>query len=82
MTDEERISFANKKHFAKHSVSYTNPHIKTAKKYTKQNISTYLESPYKNSASLQEVSAFLRANSGVYNRLIKYFTNTFICFSL
>ena len=67
--------------FAKESVSYNTPSVRTPRKYSKQNILTYLESPFKNSVALQEVSAYIRYNNGVYNRLIKYFANmpTFDC---
>ena len=80
MMSEKKV---NKKaqQFAKDSVSYSTPSIKSPKKYSKQNILTYLESPFKNSSSLQEASAYIRYNNGVYNRIIKYFASmpTFDC---
>lgn len=67
--------------FAKDSVSYNTPSVRTPKKYTKANILSYLESPFKNSTALQEASAYIRYTNGVYNRLIKYFAQmpTFDC---
>ena len=77
---EKEVSYKAQR-FAKDSVSYSTPSVKTPKKYSKQNILTYLESPFKNANALQEISAYIRYNNGVYNRLIKYFANmpTFDC---
>lgn len=77
---EKEVSYKAQR-FAKDSVSYSTPSVKTPKKYSKQNILTYLESPFKNANTLQEISAYIRYNNGVYNRLIKYFANmpTFDC---
>jgi hypothetical protein len=80
MMSEKKVNYKAQQ-FAKDSVSYSTPSIKSPKKYSKQNILTYLESPFKNSSALQEASAYIRYNNGVYNRIIKYFASmpTFDC---
>lgn len=80
MMSEKEVNYKAQR-FARDSVSYSTPSVKTPKKYSKKNILTYLESPFKNSNALQEVSAYIRYNNGIYNRLIKYFASmpTFDC---
>lgn len=80
MSEENQKRFEQQR-FARDSVSYKTPSIKLPKKYSKQQILRYLEDPFKNSAPLQEVSAYLKFNNGVYNRMIKYFAGipTFDC---
>ena len=80
MMSEKEVNYKAQR-FARDSVSYSTPSVKTPKKYSKANILTYLESPFKNSNALQEVSAYIRYNNGIYNRLIKYFASmpTFDC---
>ena len=72
MSESENTRF-NSIRFARESVSYSNPTIKTPNRYSKTQITSYLENPYKYTTQLQEVSSFLRYNNGVYNRIIKYF---------
>lgn len=73
MSETENTKYSNLR-FAKDSVSYSNPTIKTPKRYSKTQITSYLENPYKYSIQLQEISTFLRYNNGIYNRIIKYFS--------
>lgn len=63
------------RNFAKDSVSLKQPSHKTPTRLTKTQVMTYLENPYKNYQQLQEVSIFLMHTNGVYNRLLKYYSN-------
>lgn len=73
MSESENTKFSNLR-FARDSVSYSNPTIRTPKRYSKTQVTSYLENPYKYSNQLQEISTFLRYNNGIYNRIIKYFS--------
>ena len=50
MMSEKEVNYKAQR-FARDSVSYSTPSVKTPKKYSKANILTYLESPFKNSKS-------------------------------
>ena len=73
MSENENSRYSSLR-FARESVSFTNPTVKTPNRYSKTQITSYLENPYKYSSQLQEVSSFLRYNNGLYNRIIKYFS--------
>ena len=60
MMSEKEVSYKAQR-FAKDSVSYNTPSVKSPKKYSKQNILTYLESPFKNSSCSEEL--FLNGDS-------------------
>ena len=61
--------------YAKESVSLKQPSYKSPSKVNKNTILTYMQNPYSNAEKLQEVSIYLKHNNGIYNRLLKYYSN-------
>lgn len=70
---EELKVFARR--FARESVSLKQPSHKLPKRIDKNTVLRYLENPYQNSSKLQEVSIYLRHTNGIYNRILKYYSN-------
>lgn len=57
MSENENSRYSSLR-FARESVSFSNPTVKTPNRYSKTQITSYLENPYKYSSQLQEVSSF------------------------
>ena len=70
---DEKSMFARS--YAKESVSLKQPSYKSPSKVNKNTILSYLQNPYTNAEKLQEVSIYLKHNNGIYNRLLKYYSN-------
>lgn len=70
---EEKKVFARS--FAKESVSLKQPTYKSPSRIDKTTLLRYLENPYRNASKLQEASIYLKNTNGIYNRILKYYSN-------
>lgn len=59
-------------YFSKDFIGITANTIKRRRKYTRAQVRNYLVDPFKNYQQLQDISLYLKAQSGNYYRIIKY----------
>ncbi len=64
--------YANIHYFSKDLIAITAPTAQRRRKYTRKQIRTFLQDPFKNYDKLQDVSQYLKATGGNYFRIIKY----------
>lgn len=72
---EEQTQKIFAKAFAKESVSLKQPSYRQPSRIDKNTLLGYLENPYRNATKLQEASIYLKHTNGLYNRILKYYTN-------
>ena len=75
MGEDNKALIATKLDFARNSVSLKKPSTKAGKKVDLDKVVSALKDPYKNIELLQDVSMYLKLHSGVYSRIIGYFSN-------